>query len=472
MKNNSPVNNASKNFNNERMTHMNKINSNNNNSERNNNMNNNYNTARILAENFYVSNNTRETHLNNNDLIIGPSGAGKTGGYVIPNILQFNGSMIVADTKNNLSRMLSPALKANGYAIHTVDFVKPENSSAYNPLEYVRRSEKTGKCREQDILSLTNVLVKECYDDPFWSDSAKAVISCVIGFVLEAFPPEEQNLYTVNEVYNVLTSQLSKTKHNVEFLDEWGVRHPDSFAVKQYGVFKGVLGVDKTWGCITQFITNALSPFHYEEARVMFGKAADFRMEDLGRRKTVVFLNISDNDRAFDSLVNMFYTQALQALIAEADGNENSALKVPVRIILDDFATNAYIPNFDKIISVIRSREISVSVILQSLSQLNTLYSDPEAKTIINNCDHILYLGGSDLETTHYISNRVSKSCENILNMPLDKIWLLERGKRGIFLDRIKPYSIIPQTIQNDKSGKNGSLPKGGTEKKPGRTTG
>lgn len=461
----------------ERTNDMNNFNSDNNNfknsgSERKNNMNNNYNTSRILADNYYISNNTRETHLNNNDLIVGPSGAGKTGGYVIPNILQLNTSMIVADTKNNLSKMLSPVLTANGFQTYTIDFVKPENSSAYNPLEYIRRNERTGKYREQDIISLSSVLVKEYSEDAFWTDSAKSVIACLIGFVLEAFPHEEQNLSTVTEVYNVMINQLKRNKNTVPFLDEWEVRHPGGFVARQYALFKSVLGVDRTWGCITQFVTNALAPFQYEEARVMFGKAVEFRMEDLGRQKTVVFLNVSDNDRAFDDLVNMFYTQALQALIAEADNNENSALKVPVRIILDDFATNAYIPNFDKTISVIRSREISVSIILQSLSQLNTLYSDPASKTIINNCDHILYLGGSDLETTYYIANRVSKNSETILNMPLDKVWLLERGKRGMFLDRIKPYSITPQTVRPKSAARSGKSPKTAAEKKPGKTLG
>ena len=120
----------------------------------------------------------------------------------------------------------------------------------------------------------------------------------------------------------------------------------------------------------------------------------------------VVFVNVSDTDRTFDPLVNTFYTQALHCLCKEADGNPDGRLKVPVRIILDDFANNVYIPHFDKLISVIRSRELSVSVILQSISQLETLYTSAQATTILNGCDHMLYLGGQDVKTADYISKR------------------------------------------------------------------
>ncbi|MCH5193198.1 MAG: type IV secretory system conjugative DNA transfer family protein [Oscillospiraceae bacterium] len=401
---------------------------------------------RILAENFTVSNDTRISQLNNNDMIVGPSGAGKTTGYVIPNILQFNSSMVVADTKGNLHRTLSPALKRNGYAIRVIDFVHPENSSAYNPLDYIHRDPETGRFREQDIITVTNALVQDNSVDVFWSDSAKNVVSCLIGYVLEAFPRDKQNLYSVLRLYNLMANQINMRitgeAPNVPFLEEWALKYPDSFAVQKYRMFKYVFTSDRTWSSITQFVTNALSPFQFEEARTLFAAPPNFRFEDLGRRRTIVFLNVSDCDRAFDGLINLFYTQALQALINEADKNPDSRLKVPVRLILDDFATNAVIPDFDKTISVIRSREISVSVILQSLSQLESMYGKA-CRTIINNCDHILYLGGVDLDTAEYIAHRVSKPSDVIMNMPIDKVWVLERGQRGMLMDRIKPSSVM-----------------------------
>ena len=412
---------------------------------------------RILAKDFTVSNNTMETQLNNNDLLIGPSGSGKTGGYVIPNIQEIvnnNSSMIVADTKNRLSRDYKEWLESNGYRVYTVDFVHPESSSAYNPLDYVRFDPNTGKYSEQDIMTVANALVSDDQQDPFWSQAAKTVVACFISFVLEAFPDDNPNLSKVVDMYNLMISQIAALDHvstkEVRFLEEWYMGHRDSFAVKNYLMFKGVLATDTTWGCITQFVTNALYAFEFDEAKTLFAveRPTDFKLWELGREKMVVFLNISDSDRTFDNLINLFYTQALQALIKEADDHpeNNGRLGVPVRIILDDFAANARIPDFDKTISVIRSRAISVSIILQSLTQLNTLYSQPAAMTIVNNCDHVVYLGGSDLETARYVAYRVDKSVQTVLSTPLDKVWIMERGKKGMLRDRFEPYSTAPQS--------------------------
>lgn len=399
---------------------------------------------RILARDFTVSNDTFATQLNNNDLIIGPSGAGKTSGYVKPNICQYDTSMIVADTKCSLSNELRDDLIKNGYKIYTVDFVNPENSSAYNPLDYIRKNPVTGKYREQDILTISNALVKTDVKDPFWSDSARIVITCLISFVLEAFPDDDPNLNKVVCMYNVLVSQRAKHKENepweIPFLEDWALLHPDSFAIQKYHMFKSVLGVNTTWSCITQFVTNALSPFEFEEAKALFAQPTDFKLGDLGKEKIVVFLNVSDSDRTFDDLVNLFYTQALQALISEADKQPHNRLRVPVRLILDDFAANACIPDFDKTIAVIRSRAVSVSIILQSLTQLNSMYSHPTAMTIINNCDHVIYLGGSDRETAEYVAYRVDKSVQTVLSTPLDKVWIMERGRKGVLRDRYNPF--------------------------------
>lgn len=417
--------------------------------------------VRYLAKDFTVSNDTYKTGLNNNDLIIGPSGAGKTGGYVIPNMLELvnsNSSMIVADTKNKLFNDHKDTLRANGFKVYTIDFVNPENTTvSYNPLDYIRK-DKDGKYKEQDILTVSNALVKDDFHDPFWSDSAKNVVACLISFVLEAFPDNNPNLCKVFDMYNLMTSKPVDEHSNVgiPFLERWSVGHKDSFAVNRYRLFKKVYHVHVTWNCITQFVTNALAPFQFKEARKLFAKElsegengsneefnGDFRISDLGREKIVLFLNISDSDRTLDGIVNLFYTQALQALISEADSNaeNDNRLKVPVRMILDDFAANARIPDFDKTISIIRSRAISVSIILQSLTQLSSMYYQGADKTIINNCDHIIYLGGSDLETAQYVSYRANLSIQTILNLQKDKVWILERGAKGMLRDKFPPYT-------------------------------
>lgn len=358
--------------------------------------------------------------------------------------------MIIADTKSNLCKNLSHNLIKRGYEVFTVDFVNPEKSCSYNPLDYVRYNAKLEKYNEQDILSIAYTLApNSAFDDAFWTSSARTVIACFISYVLEAFDDCDKNLTSVLEVFRAVSCSDCVSKGYISFLEKWKIRHPDSFSVKKYEMFKSVLTCDKTWGCIVQFVSMALDLFDFDEAREMFSGKNAVNIKDLGKKKCALFLNISDTDRTLDKLVNIFYTQTFQTLCEEADNNDKGRLNVPVRIFLDDFATNTYIPNFEKLISVIRSREISVSIILQSLTQLETIYTKSQAITIVNNCDHLIYLGSNDLETAEYIATRVCKSPENILCMPTDEIYLLCRGKKGECLEKIAPYSTQIVQEQN-----------------------
>ena len=164
-------------------------------------------------------------------------------------------------------------------------------------------------------------------------------------------------------------------------------------------------------------------------------------IDSLGKEKTVLFLNISDTDHSIDSLVNLFYTQALQTLVSEADKKENGQLDVPCRIVFDDFASGTVIPDFDKVISVIRSRDIWVTISIQSLSQLESLYSNAQSLTIQNNCDHIVYLGSNDIGSAEFIGTRAGKVPEEILAMDRTKEYLIEGGKKGMLVDKVPPYS-------------------------------
>ena len=391
---------------------------------------------RILAKQVRVVNDTWETKINNNDLIVGASGCGKTTGYVIPNIEQCNESMIVADTKGLLYRKLNRKLKAAGYKVYVLDFVQPEKSCAYNPLDYIERNEKTGKCREQDILTISQAMLPtRCTKDPFWEEAAKMVLTSLIAFVVEALPKKEQTMTSVTEMFRLLGN-----KDGRRIFDEFEAECPDSFAVKKYKTYSNVLHSEKTWGCISQFLANALELYDFHEIKHMFNAKSRFDIRDLERKKMILFVNVSDTDRAFDSLINVFYTQAIQQLCREADANPDGRLKMPVRMILDDFANNVYIPDFDKIISVIRSRELSVSLILQSLSQLETMYTPAQAKTIINGCDHLLYLGGQDVNTADYISIKANQPIEKILNMGLSDAYLFTRGEAPRKVEKINPF--------------------------------
>ena len=407
---------------------------------------------RVFAQGCTVPNDTRITNLNNNDLIIGASGGGKTGGYVAYNLLNSsNTSMIVADTKSSLHKKLCQKLRQKGYTVRVIDFMRPEKSYGYNPLKHIRRNKKTGAYNQLDIISVANALIPlGKSEDLFWVDSARSVLACAISYVLEAFDEESRNMWSVIKVYKEIASapDYAEKIYRVQFLDEWEAEHPDSYAVSKYKGFMSAMCADRTWGCICQFVNTAVDKLEFEELKGMLCAKKSMDFMSIGKKKTVVFLNISDTDRSMDALVNLFYTQLFQNLCRLADNNPDGRLKVPVRVFLDDFASNVRIEDFDKLISVIRSREIYASIILQSLTQLETVYEHTEASTIITNCDHILYLGGADYETANFLAERMCSTPESILALPCDEVFLLERGKPGERLKKLIPYGCLNDDAQ------------------------
>ena len=396
---------------------------------------------RILASNIEVSNDTRISGCNNNDIICGNSGSGKTGGYVIPNIQNIDGSLVVSDTKRQLERRFKSELKAKGYKVYTLDLVEPMRSCGYNPMAFIRRY-ADGSYREQDILSLARIICpSQDSKEPIWDLSAAGYIAFLIAYCLETEPEKDRNLVRVGELHR----QFAQPNGEIQFL-EWIYDHPDSFASKKYYEITANRNADKMFSSIMGFVNVNLEPYSFKEARHIFEGKNSFDIKELGRRKTVLFLNVSDTDRAFDQLINIFYTQALHVLCSEADSHRDGKLKVPVRIIMDDFASSAVIPDFDKIISVIRSRDIWVSLIIQSLSQLESMYTPAMSRTILNNCDHILYLGSQDLETAEYIAARASRTPEAVLSMPHDKAYLITSGEKARLVDKIIPYSTVARS--------------------------
>lgn len=394
---------------------------------------------RVLAQGVEVSNNTRISGCNNNDLICGNSGSGKTGGYVIPNIQCVDGSLVVSDTKRQLERRFRQELLAKGYRVYTLDFVDPARSCGYNPLAAIRRY-PDGSYREQDILSLAHLLNPlTCLNDPIWDLSAASYVAFLISYCLETEPAERRNLIRVGELHR----QFMQPNGDVQFL-EWILDNPDSFAAKKYYEITANRKADKMFSSILGFVNVNLEHFAFREAGHIFAKPNSFDIRELGRQKTVLFLNVSDTDRTFDRMVNIFYTQALAVLCSEADAQADGRLRVPVRLIMDDFASSAVIPDFDKVISVIRSRDIAVSLIIQSLSQLESMYTPAVSRTIINNCDHILYLGNQDLATAEYIAARAMRTPEAILSMPRSKAYLMTFGEKARLVDKIAPYSTVP----------------------------
>ena len=391
----------------------------------------NVNTKRILGKNAFASNDTWTTGLNNNDLLVGPPGAGKTRGYVIPNLLHAQESLIVADTKGNLCRLYGKHLESRGYTVMHLDFTDVAGTPwGYNPLAYIREwrdgeANRDGDFyNEQDVKKVAQAICP-CMDfkEPYWDLAAQMYLEAILLFILNHLPQEQHNLY---EAYTFLSKM--GTPELEDIVEEECIAHPNSAFARKIGMIQQNKKADKMDASIKGILARHLDVVSHSGVKRMFRMEPQVDLSAFLRKKTALFLSVSDSDRSQDALVNLFYTQALQYLMAAAGRQPDSRLPIPVRFILDDFSTNTVIPDFDSIISVIRSREIYVSLIIQSLSQLEGLYGSAKAQTIINGCDHCLYLGGTDIQTARYFAEKFNCQVSTVLNLPLDSAFLFARG--------------------------------------------
>lgn len=379
---------------------------------------------RILADGVAVSNDTWATGLANHDLIIGPTGGGKTRSYVLPNLLNSKESFIVADTKGSLRRQVGGILERRGFRVLELDFTNLMHSPwGYNPLRFIRWDGDRQCWNEQDIITVAATLVPvTSRTDPFWDLSARNFAEALIGYALDNLPQEEHTLVSVAKLF-----AEAETGVLDELMREYCTICPDSFAAMRWKFLQGGRKADKTYSSILAIMSQKLSNYSFGGVRQLFTNKNQIDFAAISQEPTAVFVHVSDCDFSLQNLMSLFYTQALQSLITEADSRPDNRLQIPVRLYLDDFA-NLIIPDVDKTISVIRSREISVSIVLQSVTQLDGLYGHDKAMTIIDNCDHLLYLGGQSVETARFIGAKANKPASAILNLPLGKAWLFERG--------------------------------------------
>lgn len=396
-------------------------------------------SERIFAKDVFVNNDTHITQRNNNDLIIGPTRGGKTRGYIIPNLIRASENMIVADTKGNLYRQYGEYLAEKGYNVQCIDFKDIENTPCgYNPLDYVRKTdnqqliERGDRYNEQDVKKIASVICPNQNDkDPFWDVASQMYLEMYILYILNNYPEDKHNL---TEVYDLLCLMGTK-EFNAIILGEIAAYSKSAFA-KKYRMIRQNSIAEKMDASIKGVLAQHLDVICFSTTEFMFTMEKQVDMSSFLKRKTALFLNVSDSDRSQDPLVNLFYTQAFQYLMAAADRCPDSRLPIPVRFLLDDFSTNTVIPDFDNLISVIGSREISVSLIVQSLSQLQGLYAPEKAKTIVNNCDHCLYLGGTDTDTAKHFAEKFNCQVSTVLNLPLDSAFFFERGSAPVKVDK------------------------------------
>ena len=379
----------------------------------------------ILADGEYYNFNDSRSGLNDNVLIVGGSGTGKTRGVVRPNILQAEGSYIVSDPKGNLYDLYREYLKGKGYRVERLDFARPERSTVqYNFFRYIHN--------QTDILRVAHLL--RCASggstaDQFWEQSSELIIECVVSFLMEFRPEGSRNLGTLLDMLreghrmldNAADSQLDHLMLQAEKYAQ------DSFAVRCYQSVS--VNPTRTWNCV---ISSALAKYAaYDTAEIRSLLEEDtLNISSIGSRKTALFVVVSDTDRSMDDIANIFFTQAMQELCRMADQRPENCLKVPVRFILDDFATNVHIDEFPRMISSIRSRGLSTMIMIQAEAQLKSVYQQ-DAETIIGNCDSYVYLGGNDVHTAWAVGERCDQPMREILNMPIGTCWVFRRGQKA-----------------------------------------
>ena len=350
---------------------------------------------------------------NKNILVIGGSGSGKTRFFCKPSLLQAHSSYVCTDPKGTLLPEIGAFLERKKYRIKCLNLINFRKSMKYNPLSYIRS--------EKDILKLVNALIMntkgegEKSSEDFWVKAERLYYSALIGYIWYEATEEEKNFITLLDLINASEAREDDETYQspVDLLfSQLEEREPDHFAVKQYRKFKMAAG--KTLKSILISCGARLAPFDIKELRDLM-EYDELELDTLGDQKTALFVILSDTDSTFNFVAALMYSQLFNLLCDKADDFYGGRLPVHVRLILDEFANIGQIPNFDKLIATIRSREISASIILQSQSQLKTIYKDA-ADTIVGNCDSTLFLGGKEKSTLKEISELLGKETIDLYN--------------------------------------------------------
>lgn len=395
---------------------------------------------------------------NKNVLVVGGSGSGKTRYFIKPNLLQMHSSYCVTDPKGQILVECGQALLKNGYRVKVFNSINFKKSMHYNPFAYLHD--------EKDILKLVTTLMTNTKGegtggDPFWEKSEKLLYTALIAYLHDEAPVEEQNFAALLEMLN--TMQVSEEDEDYQnpvdlLFEELGIRKPNSFAVRQYRLFK--LAAGKTLKSILISCGARLAPFDVQEVRdvTMYD---ELELDTLGDRKTALFLIMSDTDSTFNFLVSMIYTQLFNLLCDKADDVYGGRLPIHVRCLIDECANIGQIPNLEKLVATIRSREISACLVLQARSQLKALYKD-NADTIVGNMDSQIFLGGSEPTTLKELSTALGKETIDSFNtsdtrgnspsygtsfqklghelMSRDELAVLDGGKCILQLRGVRPF--------------------------------
>ena len=412
------------------------------------------------TERLMMSNRPKDpkTARNKNVLVVGGSGSGKTRFFIKPNLMQLHSSYVVTDPKGSIAVECGKLMLRNGYKVKIFNSINFKKSHHYNPFAYIHS--------EKDILKLVTTLIANTKGDgksgdDFWQKAETLLYTALIGYIHYEAPEEEQNFATLIEFINAMEVREDDEtfENNVDLaFKELASREPNHFAVRQYKKYK--LAAGKTAKSINISCGARLAPFDIQELReiTMYD---ELELDTLGDRKTALFLIMSDTDSTFNFLISMIYSQLFNLLCEKADDVYGGRLPIHVRCLIDECANIGQIPNLEKLMATIRSREISACLVLQAQSQLKALYKD-NADTIIGNCDSSIFLGGKEPGTLKELNQALGKETidtfntgesrgrevSHSLNYPklgkdlatIDELAVLDGGKCILQLRGVRPF--------------------------------
>ncbi len=370
--------------------------------------------------------------VNSNVLIIGSAGSGKTLSNGIPKILHtWNSSLVIPVVKKALIDQVMPVLKGRGYEVLVLDLVHPAKGKlGYDPCQYVKT--------EDEMLTLAGSIVegtsKSMYgeSDPYWSDCTRNIIATYIMLTKYKGKGSFSEVIQLNRSLKISSSGATKTNLD-ELVDVVIQQNPDSAIQQLWHSLEG--NAPKTSGCIMSMVNSTLSPISGEYGKALFNRKKMLNIPNLGKKKTALFVVTNNTSEGCKKISSILYSDLFRELFADAENN-GGTLKVPVHIILDDFATSAKIGSFADYISVFRAAGISVSILVQSLSQLNSMYGDSDAATIRNNCDSMVFLGSLDLDTCNTIGKMANLPVHEIIGMQIGQCVVGRRGMGVVMAER------------------------------------
>ena len=428
----------------------------------------------VFTETEAMSLDTRKTRKNLNVLVIGGSGSGKTRFFVKPNIMQHNTSFVITDPKGELLKSTAPMLEGKGYKIKVFNLIDLAHSNAYNPFMYIRD--------DKDVMKMINILIKNTTpkgaspSDPFWEKAETALLQAICYYLYHEAPYEEQNFSMVMELLR--SAEVREGQEDYEsdldlLFNHLREKDSNHIALKQYAIFKQAAG--QTAKSILVSVGVRMSMFNQRDIGALT-ITDNIMLEDMGVEKTALYVVIPDSHDTFNFLVAMMYSQIFDCLYFMADNEFGGRLPIHVRFLLDEFANIGQIPDFDKMVATMRSREVSVSIIIQNMAQLKAGYKDTW-ESITGNCDSLLFLGGQEQTTLEYVSKRLGKatidirttgqskgkSSSNSINFGLEARDLLTPDEVSRMPDRncvlmirgLKPFYSNKIVIENLKEYKN-----------------